>query len=262
MNPQSRTGCNLDNKRSFTSSQTLRTCKIKICGDEKLAQEYSEFVMQNTVLVAEVPLVPEIQLRLITDECDMYRAGENELETLRKERGIEAPFWGFAWPGGATLARYIIDNPELVRGKRVLDIGSGCGIVALACKLSGAMHVHVNDIDEVALISCKINAEINHTTFDRLDAANLIGDPTASDDLPWDVVVAGDICYDDEFASTALAWLKTLAQSGVDVVIGDPGRPYLPRTLDLHKIAEYDLQESFQDENHGLSVGSLYRLKA
>ncbi|KNC86213.1 50S ribosomal protein L11 methyltransferase [Sphaeroforma arctica JP610] len=248
------------NSTPLMSMRPLHTDRQSPAGPIDLIPFYQKFISDNTKLVRDVPLVPEIRLRLITSDCELYRAGENELAVLRTEHNIEAPFWGFAWPGGATLARYIIDNPHTVKGKRVLDIGAGCGIVALACRLAGASHISVNDIDDCALASCEINAHVNNMEFDCFDSTNLIGG-SIPEEIPWDVVLAGDICYDDEFASLAIAWLKQLAARGVDVVLGDPGRPYLPRTPDLHKIAEFDLSEAFIDENHGLSVGSLYRLK-
>ena len=177
-----------------------------------------QFIIENTCESTPY-LCPEIRLRLVTESCPLWRARENDLAALN----IGDPYWAFCWAGGQALARYLLDNPHLVAGKQVLDFGAGGGIVAIAAALSGAREVLAADIDplikEVIPINAKLNGVDIQTTCD-----DLVGSPIRG----FEVILAGDVCYDPEFARRVIAWLRQIALGGIPVLIGDPGRGYLP----------------------------------
>jgi len=178
------------------------------------------FVQRNTA-IARPPLVPEIRLHLATEITPIWQATE---ETLARG-AVPPPFWAFAWAGGQALARYLLDHPELVAGRAVLDFGAGSGLVAIAAAKAGAARVTAAEIDHFAAAAIAANAALNGvavavTTADLLDAAS----------GGWPVVVAGDICYEQPMAERAIEWLRRHAARGSLVLIGDPGRAYLPRS--------------------------------
>jgi predicted nicotinamide N-methyase len=165
-----------------------------------------------------MPLLPEIRLHLITEACSLWRGTEQDIDAL----GMPLPFWAFCWPGGQALARHVLDHPELVRGKRVLDFGCGGAVEAIASGLAGASHVLASDLDPFALESTRLNAELNGTSLETT-ADDLVGHPG-----DWDVVLAGDVFYEATSVGPTLAWLRGLAQNGARVLIGDPDRGFLP----------------------------------
>ena len=178
-----------------------------------------------------VPLVPEVSLKLAHEALPLWRKTEEELG----EMGLPPPFWAFAWAGGQALARYVLDHPEKVRGKRVVDLASGSGLVAIAAKLAGASHVLAADIDPYAVDAIALNAAGNGVDVSAT-GADLLLEPVPD----TDVILAGDIFYERPLAEHALAWLQTARKGGIDVVIGDPGRSYLPRDH-LHKLMDYSV---------------------
>jgi predicted nicotinamide N-methyase len=206
------------------------------------------FVRANTRL-RPVPLVPEISLHVADEAIPLWQKTEEELDAL----GLEAPFWAFAWAGGQALARYVLDNPALVAGKRVLDFASGSGLVAIAAAKSGARAVEACEIDDFALAAIALNAEANHTNVQAIHA-DLIGR-----DEGWDVVLAADICYEREMAARALDWLASLALRGAEVRIGDPGRAYLPKER-LGRIAKYDVPVTRELEDAEIKNTGVWRL--
>ncbi len=146
-------------------------------------------------------------------------------ETYLDRSNIPPPYWAFPWVGGQALARYILDNPELVAGKSVLDFASGSGLVGIAARMAGAAQVLATDIDEVALIAIGLNMKENGVVIDISDRDVL--DETA---CPWDVIVAGDVCYEKPMAEKTFAWLRRCSKSGAKALMADPGRAYLPKT--------------------------------
>jgi predicted nicotinamide N-methyase len=179
-------------------------------------------IRQHTI-VAAAPLVPELPMHVITEASPLWRASEADAAEL----GLPLPYWAFIWPGGQVLARLVLDRPELVRGKRVLDFGSGCAIEAIAALKVGASQALAADIDPFAQDAALLNAKVNDvalaTTTDDLVGAR--GD--------WDVILAGDVMYDRDMATRALTWLRSEAARGVDVLLGDPNRGWLdPRGLE------------------------------
>lgn len=137
--------------------------------------------------------------------------------------GALAPYWGRPWAGGLVLARHLIDHPDLVRGRIVLDLGAGGGIVAVAAALAGAGRVHAIDADPLAVVAIGLNARAN-----GVEIAAVVGDFAAETPEPVDVVLAGDLFYDTHVAVRALATLDRHAGAGRPVFVGDPGRAHLP----------------------------------
>jgi predicted nicotinamide N-methyase len=176
------------------------------------------FIERHTAIVAP-PLVPEIRLHLATEITPIWQATE---ETLART-ALPPPYWAFAWAGGQALARYLLDSPEAVAGRSVLDFGAGSGLVAIAAAKAGAASVLAAEIDHFAAAAIAANAALNGvavavTTADVLD----IVDPDR------EVVTAGDVCYERPMADRVTAWLRILAARGSLVLIGDPGRAYFP----------------------------------
>ncbi|MDD3445817.1 MAG: 50S ribosomal protein L11 methyltransferase [Zavarzinia sp.] len=191
------------------------------------------FILENTGIVVP-PHTPELALHLATEAMDLWQRTEDELGQM----GLPPPFWAFAWAGGQALARYLLDNPALVRGCRVLDFASGSGIVAIAAAKAGAARVLANEIDDFALTAIALNAEQNGETVELV-----AGDVIGRTDLGVDVVLAGDVCYEAPMAKRVTDWLAALAASGALVLIGDPGRSYLPRER-LRRLIEYQVPVS------------------
>jgi predicted nicotinamide N-methyase len=189
----------------------------------------SAFIRANTSLIAP-PHVSEIRLHLADEAHDLWRLTEEELQ----EKGVPPPFWAFAWAGGQGLARYVLDSPDCVRGRKILDFATGSGLVAIAAAKAGARHVVAADIDPFCAAAVTLNADANGVSFD-FTGRDLIG----SDD-GWDVVLAGDVFYDRAFAERLGPWFSALAARGATVLAGDPGRAYLPRER-LTQLAEYQV---------------------
>jgi predicted nicotinamide N-methyase len=186
------------------------------------------FVRRNTVLQAP-PLVPEIRLYLATEVTPIWQASEESLA----RRGVPPPFWAFAWAGGQALARYLLDHRETVAGRRLLDFAAGSGIVAIAAAKAGAQEVVAADIDPFAAAAIAANAALNEVPIE-IAGANIVGLAGQG----WEVIAAGDVCYEREMAERVVCWLRALAGGGALVLLGDPGRAYLP-TAGLVERARY-----------------------
>jgi len=191
--------------------------------------EQEAFIRANTRASAP-PHVPEITLHLADEAYELWHHTQEELEEI----GLPPPFWAFAWAGGQGLARYVLDHPKTVRGKRVLDFATGSGLVAIAACKAGAAHVLAADIDPFSAPACRLNMAENGVVFGFTDE-NLIGT-----EPEYEVLLAGDVFYDRELASAIEPWFRTLARRGVTVLVGDPGRAYLPRA-NLERIATYSV---------------------
>jgi predicted nicotinamide N-methyase len=187
------------------------------------------FIRANTRLLP-VPHAPEIALHVAEEATALWQKTEDELGAL----GLPPPFWAFAWAGGQALARYVLDQPEVVRGRRVLDFASGSGLVAIAAARAGAARVEAADVDPFAVAAIALNAQANAVQVTpRLE--DLVGR-----DEGWEAVLAGDICYERDLAERVTGWLADLAARGATVLVGDPGRAYLPRER-LTQLAEYEV---------------------
>jgi predicted nicotinamide N-methyase len=167
--------------------------------------------------LVRLPFVPEIRLHLADDAIVLRARLEAQVGP-----GL-TPFWANAWAGGQALARYVLDHPQLVAGRRVLDVASGSGLVAIAAAKAGAAEVTANDIDPYALAAVAMNATANAVTV-----AVSEGDLLVSDGGDADVILAGDAFYDPELAARMLGFLRRAAARDTHVLVGDPGRGHLP----------------------------------
>jgi predicted nicotinamide N-methyase len=186
------------------------------------------FILANTRLQAP-PHTPELRLHLADEITPIWRLTEEELGRI----GLPPPFWAFAWAGGQALARWLLDNPDEVAGKRVVDFATGSGLVAIAAMKAGAARALAADIDAFCAAAVALNAEANgvavaFTGADLLDAA-----PPAAD-----TILAGDIFYESPLAERVTAWLGEARAAGARVLVGDPGRSYFPKR-GLVQLAEY-----------------------
>ena len=207
------------------------------------------FVRNNTTISAP-PLVPEIRLHLASEISPIWHAAEEILA-----RGaVPPPFWAFAWVGGQALARYLLDHPEQVAGQIVLDFGSGSGLVAIAAAKAGAARVLAADIDHFAATAIAMNAAVNEVQV-TVTAAELID----TSDERWDVVTAGDVCYEQPMAERVTMWLRRLAQRGCLVLLGDPGRAYLPANS-LHERGRYLVPTSRDLEDREIRDGVVWQV--
>ncbi|QKV19883.1 class I SAM-dependent methyltransferase [Oricola thermophila] len=189
----------------------------------------AEFIRTNTAVMAP-PHVPEIALHLADEAHDLWHKTEEELQRI----GLEPPFWAFAWAGGQGLARYVLDNPDCVKGRRVLDFATGSGLVAIAAAKAGAAHVTAADIDPFCASAVALNAGLNDAEI-AYEGRDLVGRPVDAE-----VLLAGDVFFDREMSDAIVPWFESLAGSGVRILVGDPGRAYLPRGR-LSRLAEYNV---------------------
>ena len=196
-----------------------------------------------------VPMVPEITLHLAVESVPIWLRTEEELGEI----GLPPPFWAFAWAGGQALSRHILDHPDIVAGKTVLDFASGSGLVAIAAIKAGATSVEAAEIDPFAQAAITLNAELNGAANISVAPGDIVGQ-----DHGWDVVLAGDIAYERDLAARVFEWLIALSARGAEVWIGDPGRSYLPRDR-LEMIAEYGVPVSRELEDTEIKRTSVWR---
>nr|XP_013004456.1 electron transfer flavoprotein beta subunit lysine methyltransferase isoform X1 [Cavia porcellus] len=198
--------------------------------------EMRAFLEENTRVTSSGSLTPEIRLRLLTPTCKFWW----ERADLWPHSD---PYWAIYWPGGQALSRYLLDNPDVARGKYVLDLGSGCGATAIAAQMSGASRILANDIDPVAAMAITLNCELNHFSPFPILTKNILN----MEQDQWDLVVLGDMLYDEALADSLHVWLKKCVRTfGTQVLIGDPGRsPCSGHNIwrELHKVVEYSLPE-------------------
>ncbi|WP_349370802.1 methyltransferase [Salinarimonas sp.] len=214
-----------------------------------ITDDRAAFVRANTRLLP-VPHAPELALHVADEATALWEKTEEELGRI----GLPPPFWAFAWAGGQALARYVLDHPETVAGRRVLDFAAGSGLVAIAAAKAGAARVEAADIDPFARAAMPLNAAANGVTIlprgeDLIDA-----------DEGWEVVLAGDICYERDLAERVIAWLETLAARGATVLIGDPGRAYLPKER-LTEVAIYQVPVTRALEDAEIKRSCVWRVR-
>lgn len=209
------------------------------------------FIRKNTALEAPA-MVPEFRLWLATEYVPIWQATEAWLE----EQNVDPPYWAFCWPGGQAVARYLLDNPTLVEGKRVIDFAAGSGVSSMAAARAGAAAVVANDIDTLSLVAARLNASANGLAIETSEQDWLAG-PAGGPDA--DVVIAGDVCYEREMSVRALAWLRSHAAKGRLVLLGDPGRNYFS-AQGLEERARYEIPTSLQLENRGMRETVVWRV--
>lgn len=179
----------------------------------------ADFIRDHTV-IGTPSLVPEITMHLATEVTPLWQMTEERLQ----EQGLPPPFWAFAWPGGQGMARYILENPSVVKGKRVLDFAAGGGIASIAAKKAGAKTVLAAEIDPLALAVLPMNAALSHVTLSTVSDVDF---KCRYPDV--DMIIAGDVCYQQDMAATMMRWLVLNREQGVEVYLADPGRAYVPR---------------------------------
>ncbi len=208
------------------------------------------FILANTALAAP-PHVPEIRLHLADEAHDLWLRTEEELAEI----GLPPPFWAFAWAGGQGLARHVLDHPQLVAGKTVLDFATGSGLVAIAAARAGAASVTASDIDPFAAPALALNAKANAVSI-PFDGRDLIGI-----DEGWEVVLAGDVFFEAPLAARLVPWFERLASRGATILVGDPGRAYLPRDR-MEALGTYEVPVTRALEDSEIKRTTVWRFKA
>lgn len=207
------------------------------------------FIAANTRLLSP-PLVPEIRLHLAEESVPIWQKTEEELG----EMNVPPPFWAFAWAGGQALARYLLDNPQLVAGASVIDLGAGSGLTSIAAKLAGARVVLAADIDAFSLAAIRLNAGVNGVDVEVTSDDLLAGEPGEAD-----VILVGDLFYERELASRVTAYVEKAAAAGARVLIGDPKRSYFPAGR-FTLAAEYQVPVTRELEDAEIKRTSVWKI--
>jgi predicted nicotinamide N-methyase len=207
-----------------------------------------KFIRDNTMVLAP-PLVPELALHLAEESLPIWLKTEEELQ----KANVDPPYWAFAWAGGQALARYVLDHPAVVAGKRVLDLGSGSGLVAIAAHRSGAASVTGADTEPLAAAAIILNAELNGA-FVTATTRDLLAQPAED----YDVILVGDLFYEAPLAKRVLAFIETAASNGAEVLAGDPRRSYFPANR-FECIAEYSVPVTRQLEDAEIKKTAIWR---
>jgi len=215
-----------------------------------MAASTRSFVLRHTRL-RPVPGLEEIRLHLADEVLPLWHAVQ--VETRDPDAAL--PYWAFAWGGGLAIARYLGEHPEPVAGKRVFDLASGSGLCAIAALRAGAVEATGADIDAFAAVAIELNARADghRVTVVRRDV--LDEEPPDAD-----VILAGDCWYDAGLAGRVLPWLQRARDRGIDVLIGDPGRRYLPADA-LVELAAYEVRTTTELEDMELKHGRVYGLR-
>jgi predicted nicotinamide N-methyase len=215
-----------------------------------MTKDLRAFLAANTTLAAP-PLCPELPLYTATGSIELWQATETFLE----RPNLPPPFWAFAWPGGQALARHLLDHPELVRGFHVLDFASGGGLQAIAAARAGAARVTATEIDPLALEMMALNFATSGVEVE------VSGADVVDTDGGWDVVLAGDVCYEKTMSERIVAWLRRLSARGALVLMGDPGRTYLPKA-GLTAVATHDVPTTLDLEDRTSRRTVVWRVDA
>lgn len=205
------------------------------------------FIRDNTRL-RPVPSIPEIVLHTAHEATGLWRLLDGEPDP-------QPPYWAFPWAGGLALARHVLDRPETVAGRRVLDIGAGGGVVAIAAAMAGAEIVLAADVDPFAIAALALNAAANGVTLDAV-----AGDLTPGPPPAVDIVLVGDLFYDRTAAKRVTAFLDRCLATGIAVLIGDPRRRYLPEGR-LALFAEYPVPDVGDVEGEAKKPAAVFALR-
>ena len=236
-------------------------------------QQYRQIVTTNTkdvitkeflkteLMKSRNHLTPEIVLHLLTPSCPLYNSNS-------ESTNLHDPWWSIYWPGGQVLARTILDNPVLVKNKNVLDLGSGCGAVSIASKMSGARSVIANDIDPNAAVAAQANSDINSVTDIFLEGRDILNKGEENILEKVDVLLVGDMFYDESIGTSLLSFCKKFKEKDPSrvVLMGDPGRWFLQSNNNVVEnsfdcIAKHGLEEECKKENYGFHYGLVWRMK-
>lgn len=210
----------------------------------------TEFILANTRLLTP-PLVPEIRLHLAEESLPIWRKTEEELG----EMGLPPPYWAFAWAGGQALARFVLDNPNLIAGRTVIDIGAGSGLGAIAAAKSGAASVIASDIDAIAVSAMSLNATANGVTIAATTDDWLAGAAPSAE-----VVLVGDLFYERALADLVMAFVRAAAARGSVVLVGDPRRNYFPPDA-FTAVAQYEVPVTRELEDAEIKRAAVWQLR-
>ncbi|WP_435052998.1 class I SAM-dependent methyltransferase [Mesorhizobium australicum] len=219
--------------------------------DQRPRLEPAEFIKANMRL-ASVPALPEIRLYTSHPSSGLRRLVEDDDADSQEP---QPPYWAYAWAGGAVLARYVLDHPEIVAGRRVLDLGAGSGIVGIAAAKAGAGAVMAAEVDRNGVAALALNAAANGVTITIMGNDITTGPPPAVD-----LVLAGDVFYGQGVALGMMPFLDRCLAAGVEVLVGDPGRAYLPRSR-LRLVAEYKVPDFGEAKDASLKPSAVFRLE-
>jgi len=209
----------------------------------------AEAFIRAQTAIARPSMVPEIPLYLATEITPIWQATEAWLGA----QGIEPPFWAFAWPGSQAMARLILDMPSHVAGRRVLDFAAGCGLAAIAAARAGATSVEAAEIDPLALAATRLNAALNGVSIATPDG-DVVGAACR-----WDLILAGDVCYEAPMTRHILPWLRAMAAAGAEVWLADPGRAYVPQD-GMAELARFDVPVTRELEDRDQRLVTICRL--
>lgn len=213
---------------------------------------FGDLVRRHTEL-RHPPLCPEIRTRESLHLVPIWEDAERLLG-----HSVEPPYWAYTWAGSQAIARYLLDHPEVVRGKRALDLGCGNGLAALSAARAGAAHVIANDIDRWAVRMAEANAALNGLVIELETVDRLQAEPPVP---PIDVVLAGDLFYAREMSARVEPWVREAARRGALVLVGDPGRAYLP-AAGLQRLAEYEVPVPAEIESVTMRRPVVWEVKA
>jgi predicted nicotinamide N-methyase len=216
----------------------------------RATSDWETFIGANTKLLSP-PLVPEIKLHLAEESLPIWQKTEDELG----EMNIPPPYWAFAWAGGQALARYLLDNPSITAGQKVLDLGSGSGLTAIAARMAGAHAVLATDIDEVALVAIRMNAAANGVTVETTAQDMLDSGPGTAG-----IILAGDLFYERTLGARMLTFLGACTKAGASVLVGDPQRAYFPKDR-FEAVAEYRVPVTRELEDAEIKKAAVWRLR-
>jgi predicted nicotinamide N-methyase len=210
----------------------------------------AEFVLAHTS-VRRPPYVPEVRLHLADDSIELWE----QTQVAVDQGQLPPPFWAFVWAGGQALARHLLDDPHVARGRDGVDVATGSGLVAIAAALAGARTVHATDLDELAIAATRLNVGLN-----EVDIAATVVDVHDLDVTAGTLVTVGDVFYDEKIAAVMLRELTRLTRAGVEVLIGDPHRHYLPIDA-LEVVARYDVDVETDIEDAPVKPSVVARLR-
>lgn len=216
------------------------------------AAAQAAFIRAQTA-IDRPPLVPELRLHLATRITPLWQATQDVLDGA----DLPPPYWAFPWAGGQAMTRWLLDHPQAVAGRSVLDFAAGCGMGAIACAQLGAARVEAAEIDPVARAAIALNATLNDAAAIGIREDDVLTvDPDAE---RWEVILAGDVCYEKPMADRVLPWLRAHAAAGALVLLADPGRAYLPRA-GLERLAMYTVPTTRELEDREERVTGVYRV--
>lgn len=210
--------------------------------------DWPSFIRENTRILAP-PLVPEIPLHLAEESVPLWQKTEEELGQMN----LPPPFWAFAWAGGQALARYVLDTPEVARGKTVIDLGAGSGLAGIAAMKAGAQAVLAADIDPIALAAVGINAALNHVAL-----STTAEDVLASAATGWGLVLVADVFYERQLAERVLGFIEAAVAGGATALVGDPKRSYFPADR-FEKVVEYRVPVTRELEDSEIKNTAVWR---